>query len=155
MRFDVVRAIVAVAVKGSAQEVDREARLKQTGVDPDEGKVKTQMSASRETLEIEGDKLDSNVQINMLVDGFSLSIVTTDGSGSFKIDFITENSSPPAHVRPVSNIQRVDVIDSQGRIVLTGGTPSVTLSRIRNGTKPQGPGEFHAHPAFCDFVPLC
>ena len=49
--------------------------------------------------------------------------VTTDGSGSFKIDLSTENGSLPAQVRPVSNIQRVNVIDSMGRTVLTGGPP--------------------------------
>jgi len=109
---------------GGGQDVSREAPLNPTGVDNDaKGKVKTQMSASRQTLEIEGDKLDSNAQYNVLIDGFSLGSVTTDGSGSFKIDFSTEDGTLPAQVRPVSNIQRVDVIDSQGRTVLTGGPP--------------------------------
>jgi subtilisin family serine protease len=109
---------------GGAQEVNRETQLNPTGVDLDaKGNVKTRMSSSRQTLEIEGEKLDSNGQYNVLVDGFSLGNVTSDGSGSFKIDLSTENGTLPAQVRPVSNIQRVDVIDSQGRLVLTGGPP--------------------------------
>lgn len=109
---------------GGGQDVSREAQLNSTGVDNDaKGKVKTRMSASLQTLEIEGEKLDSNAQYNVLVDGFSLGNVTTDGSGSFKIDLSTENGTLPAQVRPVSNIQRVDVIDSQARLVLTGGPP--------------------------------
>lgn len=110
---------------GGGLDVNREAQLNPTGVDNDaKGKVKTQMSSSRQTLEVEGEKLDSNAQYNVVVDGFSLGNLTTDGSGSFKIDLSTENGSLPAHLRPVSNIQRVDVIDSQGRLVLTGGPPA-------------------------------
>lgn len=110
---------------GGGQDVAREAQLNPTGVDNDAGgKVKTQTSSSRQTLEIEGEKLDSNAQYNVVVDGFSVGNVTTDGSGSFKIDLSTENGSLPAQVRPVSSIQRVDVIDSQGRVVLTGGPPA-------------------------------
>jgi hypothetical protein len=110
---------------GGGQDVAKEAQLNSTGIDNDaKGKVKTQMSSSRQTLEIEGEKLDSNAQYNVVVDGFSLGNVTTDGSGSFEIDLSTENGSLPAQVRPVSNIQRVNVIDSLGRIVLTGGPPA-------------------------------
>jgi len=110
---------------GGGQDVAREAQLNSTGVDNDaKGKVKTEMSSSRQTLEIEGEKLDPNAQYDVVVDGFSLGHVTTDGGGSFKIDLSTENGSLPAQVRPVSNIQRVNVIDSMGRIVLTGGPPA-------------------------------
>ena len=86
--------------------------------------MKTRASSSRETLEIEGDKLNPNAQYSVIVDGFSLEVVTTDGSGSFKLRLSTEDGSLPLQVRPVSNIQRVDVIDSQGTLVLTGGPPT-------------------------------
>lgn len=109
---------------GGGGEVQKEANLNSTGVDPEaRGKVKTSASSSRETLEIEGDKLSSNAQYTVIVDGFSLGAFT-DGSGSFKLSLSTENNTLPEQVRPVSNIQRVDVMDSQGRIVLSGGPPS-------------------------------
>ena len=109
---------------GGGGEVQKEAALNSTGIDSDaNGKVKTGVSSSRETLEIEGDKLNSHAQYTLIVDGFSLETLTTDGSGSFKFSLTTENNTLPAQVRPVSNIQRVDVIDSQGRIVLSGGPP--------------------------------
>jgi hypothetical protein len=59
----------------------------------------------------------------VIVDGFSLGTLTSDGSGSFKLSFSSENGTLPAQVRPVSNIQRIDVLDAQGRIVLSGGPP--------------------------------
>jgi len=109
---------------GGGGEVQKEADLNSTGVDQDaKGQVKTRTSASRETLEIEGDNLDSNSQYTVIVDGFSLGALTSDGSGSFKLSLSTENGTLPAPVRPVSNIQRIDVLDSQGRTVLSGGPP--------------------------------
>jgi hypothetical protein len=108
---------------GSGQEVSREAQLNPTGIENAKGKVKTRISSTRETLEIEGDKLTSNAQYSVLVNGFSLGTLTTDGSGSFKIELSSENGTLPAGVRPVSNIQRIDVINPQGMIVLTGGPP--------------------------------
>jgi len=110
---------------GGGGELQKEAALNSTGVDPDaKGKVKTRASSSRETIEIEGDKLKSNAQYTVIVDGFQLGVVTTDGSGSFKLSLSTEDGSLPLQVRPVSSIQRVDVIDSQGTLVLTGGPPT-------------------------------
>jgi hypothetical protein len=110
---------------GGGPEVTKQAILNSTGIDSDAGgKVTTKMSSSRETLEIEGNKLDANSHYRVVVDGFSLATVTTDGSGSFKLSLSTENGTMPSQVRPVSNIQRVDVLDSLGRTVLTGGPPA-------------------------------
>jgi hypothetical protein len=105
-------------------EVQKEADLNSTGVDPDaQGKVKTRASSNGETLEIEGDKLDSNAPYIVVIDGFSLGALTTDNNGSFKLGLSSENNTLPSQVRPVSNIQRVEVFDSQGRLVLSGGPP--------------------------------
>jgi subtilisin family serine protease len=109
---------------GGDGEVQKEASLNSTGVTPDaRGKVKTRASSSRETLEIEADKLNANVQYTVVVDGFSLGAFMTEGNGSFQLSFSTENGTLPSQVRPVSNIHRVEVIDSQGRVVLSGGPP--------------------------------
>jgi hypothetical protein len=109
---------------GGGQDVTRQANLNPTGVDPDaKGKVTTKMSSTRETLEIEGSKLDNSANYTVIVDGFSLGTVTTDGSGSFKISLSTEDGTLPPQVRPVSNIQHVTVMDSLSRSVLTGGPP--------------------------------
>lgn len=109
---------------GGGQEAGRQANLNPTGVNPDaKGKVTTKMSSTRETLEIEGSKLDNSANYTVIVDGFSLGTVTTDGSGSFKISLSTQDGSLPQQMRPVSNILHVTVMDSMGRAVLTGGPP--------------------------------
>ena len=106
-------------------EVQKEATLNSTGVIPDaRGKVKIRQSSSSELLEIEADKLDDNRQYTVMVDGFSLGVFATEDNGSFQLTFSTENGTLPSQVRPLLNIQRVEVIDSQGRIVLMGGPPS-------------------------------
>lgn len=109
---------------GSGGEVKKEADLDSTGVDADaEGKVKTEASGSRETLEIEGEKLNSNARYTVVIDGFSLGALTTDDHGSFKLSLSSENNTLPSQVRPVSSIRRVEVFDSLGTLVLTGGPP--------------------------------
>ncbi len=110
---------------GGGDEREKDTDLNSTGVDSDaRGEVKTRVSSSRETLEIEGEKLNSNAQYLVVIDGFSLGAVTTDDNGSFKLSLTSENGTLPSQVRPVSNIQRVDVFDSQTRLVLTGGPPA-------------------------------
>lgn len=109
---------------GGGEEIRREAQLIPTGIDADaKGKVTTRFSATRERLEVEGEKLFPNAEYLVVVDGFVLGTVTTEGTGSFHIDLSTENGTLPAQVRPVLNIQNVSVIDSQGRTVLRGGPP--------------------------------
>ena len=110
---------------GGGAEVRREASLNPTGIDADaKGRVRTRASTSREMLEINGDRLNSNAQYSVIVNGFSLGPITSDVRGSFSLSLSTENGTLPPQVRPVSNIQRVDVMDSQGRRVLTGGPPT-------------------------------
>jgi hypothetical protein len=109
---------------GGGQEVRREAELNPTGVEADaEGKVKTRFSTSCESIEIEAENLNPNAQYSISVDGFSLGSFMTDGSGSFELSLTTESGNLPAQLRPVSKIQTVRVVDSLGRIVLTGGPP--------------------------------
>ena len=109
---------------GGGGDIQKEATLNSTGVDSDaRGKFKIRASSSRETLEIEGDKLGSNAPYLLIIDGFSLGTPTTDENGSFKLTMSSENNTLPSQVRPVLNIQRIDLFDSQGRLVLTGGPP--------------------------------
>jgi hypothetical protein len=108
----------------SSGEQQKEATLNSTGVDSNaEGEVETRFSSSREQLEIEAEKLDADAQYLVVVDGFSLGEVMTDGGGSFKLSLSTENGTLPSQIRPVTNIRRVDVFDSLGTLVLTGGPP--------------------------------
>ncbi len=110
---------------GGGSEVQKEASLDSTGViDDAKGKVKIKSSASREELELEGDKLDSGAQYTLIIDGFSLGTVTTDGSGSFKLKLSTEDGNLPSQVRPLTNIRHIEVQDGLGRAVLSGGPPS-------------------------------
>jgi|GEM_PF-1039221 len=121
---DATRIDVLSSSDGSG-DFQREAKLNPTSVIPDaEGKVNTQKSGSNESLQIEGDKLVQNAAYTVIVDGFSLGSVTTGGSGSFRLTLSTETNNLPAQVRPVSNIQHVNVNDSQGRTVLSGGPPA-------------------------------
>jgi len=109
---------------GGGSEVQKEASLNSTGViDDAEGKVKIRSSSSREELEIEGDKLASGAQYTLIIDSFSLGTVTTDGSGSFKLRLSTEDGNLPSQVRPLTNIQHIEVRDGLGRAVLSGGPP--------------------------------
>ncbi|HEY9231476.1 MAG TPA: hypothetical protein VIS78_05000, partial [Blastocatellia bacterium] len=110
---------------GGSTQTSKQASLNPTGVDADaRGKVKTTVQGSKEELEIEGDKLDSNATYTVIVDNFVLTTLTTDGSGSFKLKLTTDDGSLPSEVRPVSNIQHIEVRDAQGRIVLAGGPPT-------------------------------
>ncbi|HSF23039.1 MAG TPA: S8 family serine peptidase [Blastocatellia bacterium] len=110
---------------GGGGEVEKDADLNPTGVESEaKGKVKTRVSSSRETLEIEGDKLKSSAQYQVVVDGFSLGTVTTEDNGSFKLSLSSENGTLPPQVRPVSDIRLIQVFDWQIRLVLTGGPPS-------------------------------
>jgi len=116
--------IEVLSIGGGGGSVQREATLNPTGIDPDaNGKVKIELSGSREQLEIEASKLEENASYTVVVDGFLLSTIVTDGSGSFKISLSTEDGSLPSQVRPVTNIQQVRISDSQGRLVLNGGPP--------------------------------
>lgn len=110
---------------GGSTQISKEATLNPTGVDADaKGKVKLKVDSSKEELEIEGDKLNDNTAYTVVVDGFLLATVTTDGSGSFKLKLNTDSGTLPPEVRPVSNIQQIQVWDGQGRMVLAGGPPS-------------------------------
>lgn len=109
---------------GGGEEIRREAQLSPTGIDADaKGKVSTRFSSTHERLEVEGEKLIPNAEYTVVVDGFVLGTVTTGGTGSFNLELRTENGTLPAQVRPVLNIQNVNVLDSQSRTVLRGGPP--------------------------------
>ncbi|MGA9771334.1 MAG: S8 family serine peptidase [Blastocatellia bacterium] len=109
---------------GGGSDVQKETSLNSTGIiDDAKGKVKIKSSSSREELEIEGDKLDSGAQYTLVIDGFSLGTVTTDGSGSFKLKLSTEDGNLPSQLRPLTNIQHIEVHDGLGRAVLSGGPP--------------------------------
>lgn len=109
---------------GGGSEVQKEASLNSTGVfDDAKGKVKIKSSSSREELEVEGDKIAEGAQYTIIIDGFSLGTVTTSGSGSFTLKLSTEDGNLPSQVRPLTNIQHIEVRDGLGRVVLSGGPP--------------------------------
>ncbi|MFL6275879.1 MAG: S8 family serine peptidase [Blastocatellia bacterium] len=110
---------------GGSTQISKQASLSPTAVDTDaRGKVKITVQGSREELEIEGDKLDSEATYTVIVDNFVLATLETDGSGSFKLKLTTDDGSLPSAVRPISNIQHIEVRDAQGRVVLSGGPPT-------------------------------
>jgi subtilisin family serine protease len=109
---------------GGGGGAQREATLNPSGIDPDAtGRVKIDFSSSREEVEIEASKLEEDSSYTVVVDGFLLPTIATDGSGSFKIRLSTDDGSLPSQLRPVTNIQQVRISDSQGRLVLSGGPP--------------------------------
>jgi hypothetical protein len=109
---------------GGSSEVRREARLNPAGIDPNaEGEVKIQSSSSREELEIEAEDLNPNAQYTIVVDGFTLATVTTNGEGRFELNLSSQLGNLPVEVRPLTNIRRVDVLDTSGQVVLRGGPP--------------------------------
>ncbi|MEN3333470.1 MAG: hypothetical protein V7641_2835 [Blastocatellia bacterium] len=110
---------------GGSTQISKEAGLNSTGIDANaKGKVKAKVDGSKEELEVEGEKLDSHATYTVIIDGFMLAMVTTDGAGSFSLKLSTEDGTLPSEVQPVSNIQHIEVWDAQNRIVLTGGPPS-------------------------------
>jgi len=76
-----------------------------------------------EELDIQGEDLQPNKMYTVIVDGFTLAVVMTDGSGKFELSLSTDSGNLPPQVRPVSNISHVDVRDSMGQPVLGGGPP--------------------------------
>jgi subtilisin family serine protease len=109
---------------GGSSQVSKEASLNPTSLFPDaKGKVKTNLDGSKEELEIEGNKLGDQANYSIIIDGFLLATVTTDGSGSFKLKLTTDDGTLPSQARPVSNIQHIEVRDMLNRVVLVGGPP--------------------------------
>jgi hypothetical protein len=108
-----------------SSDVQREAQLNPTGIDADaRGEVKIKSSSSREELEIKAEDLNPNAQYTIVVDGFTVAVMQADGSGKLELRLSSEAGNLPAQVRPLTNINRVDIINSSGQVVLSGGPPA-------------------------------
>jgi hypothetical protein len=106
---------------GGGQGVDKEAEFTRTGVDPNaDGEVKLKATASREEMEIRAEDLDSSAQYEIVVDGFSLGLFSTDDDGEIRLKWDTDqdNILLPPQIRPVTNIRRVEIRNQSGTAVL-------------------------------------
>ena len=85
--------------------------------------METRFRSDREELEIEAERLQPNAQYTIIIDGFVLGTVTTDNNGKFDLKWSTESGNLPSQLRPVTNIQSVEIVNGSG-VVLSGGPPS-------------------------------
>jgi subtilisin family serine protease len=110
---------------GGGQDVSLKADLNPTGdLDDAEGRFEVRIKDGDEEFEVEAKELRRNTQYRVVVDGFDLGLITTDGDGEFERTWTSKSGSLPAEIRPVSNIRRVEIFDALGRSVLAGGPPS-------------------------------
>jgi hypothetical protein len=86
--------------------------------------VKIRFRSSGEELEIKAEKLNANAQYTIVIDGFVLSTVSTDGSGKLELKLSTEDGNLPSALRPVTNIRIVNIVNASGTTVLSGGPPA-------------------------------
>jgi hypothetical protein len=108
---------------GGGQSVEKEATLNPTGVIPQaSGKARAEVEPEREKLRVEGDGLASGVSYTIFADTVNLGSVTAQ-SGYLRVEFTSDGSSgsilPPA-LRPVTNIQTIELRNPSGQAVLHG-----------------------------------
>jgi hypothetical protein len=108
---------------GAGQSVEKEATLNPTGVIPQaNGKARAEVEPEREKLRVEADQLASGVSYTIFADGVNLGSVTAQ-TGYLKVEFTSDGSSgsmlPPA-LRPVTNIQTIELRTLGGQLVLHG-----------------------------------
>jgi subtilisin family serine protease len=108
-------------------DLSKEAQFDRTGIDPDaEGRVKVNVSSSREELEIEARELNPFTQYTIFVDGKSIGAFQTDDDGRMKLEFSTDPDDIPLpqEIRPLVNIRRVEIRATSGQAVLTADLPA-------------------------------
>jgi hypothetical protein len=108
---------------GGGQSVEKEATLNPTGVIPQaNGKARAEVEPEREKLRVEADQLASGVSYNIFAGSVNLGSFTAQ-SGYLRVEFTSDGSSglilPPA-VRPVTNIQTIELRSLAGQAVLRG-----------------------------------
>lgn len=108
---------------GGGTSVEKEARLASTGViGGARGKARAEIEPQREELRVEAEGLQSGAAYEISVDGVSLGAVTAQ-SGYFRVEFTSDGRSGrllPASLRPVTKIQRIELRNGSGQVVLQG-----------------------------------
>jgi hypothetical protein len=102
------------------QSSEREIALSPTGVIPQAtGSAKTETEPEHQKLKLEGDNLVSGVY-TILANGILLGSATASSSGYFRAEYRSDQGSLPQALQPVSSINRIEVRNSSGQIVLQG-----------------------------------
>ena len=108
---------------GGGQSVEKEATLNPTGVIPQaNGKARAEVEPEREKLRVEADQLASGVSYTIFAGSVSLGSFTAQ-SGYLRAEFTSDGSSGlvlPSSVRPVTNIQTIELRNPAGQTVLQG-----------------------------------
>jgi hypothetical protein len=105
---------------GSSVVLEKEARLTSTG--RAKGRARAEVEPEREELRVDAEELTSGASYEIIADRVSLGSFAAQ-SGSLRIEFTSDGSSGrvlPASLRPVTRIQRIELRDSAGQIVLQG-----------------------------------
>lgn len=105
------------------QSVEKEANLAPTAVLPEaKGRARAESEPEREKLRVEGEKLASGLFYLIVVDGLSLGSFQAQ-SGFVAVEFTSDGSTGfvlPQTLRPITKLQRVELRDQAGQIVLQG-----------------------------------
>jgi hypothetical protein len=112
-----------VAAGQSGQKIEKEATLNPTGILPQaNGKARAEVEPQREKLRVEADHLESGASYAIIADGVNLGS-TTAQSGYLRVDFSSDGSSGtvlPPSVRPITNIQTIELRNANGQAVVRG-----------------------------------
>jgi hypothetical protein len=105
------------------QRVEKEATLNPTGIIPQaNGKARAEVESQRENLRVEADHLESGASYAIIADGVNLGSAIAQ-SGYLRVDFSTDGSSGavlPPSLRPITNIQTIELRNSDGQPVVRG-----------------------------------
>lgn len=134
-----------------------------TSVEPAaQGKAEVSLTGMQQDFEVEAQQLQPRALYKLVVDGnLILDGTSASNFGTFKLEFSTAPSGDqlllPAILNPVTGIKKVEVRDSQNRVVLSntfaapapapgGGGPMVEKEAMLNptGLIPQARGNAHA-----------
>jgi hypothetical protein len=105
------------------QSVEKEATLNPTGIIPQaNGKARAEVESQRENLRVEADHLESGASYAIIADGVNLGSAIAQ-SGYLRVDFSSDGSSGtvlPPSLRPITNIQTIELRNSSGQAVVRG-----------------------------------
>ena len=100
--------------------LEKEARLTSGG--RAKGRARAEVESQREKLRIDAEDIASGAFYEIIADGVSLGSFTAQ-SGGLRVEFTSDGSSGhtlPGTLRPVTRIQRIELRDSSGQVVLQG-----------------------------------
>jgi hypothetical protein len=110
----------SVPQPGSGVSLEKEARLTSSG--QAKGRARAEVESGREELRVDAEGLVTGASYEIVVDGLSLGLFTARWGG-MRVEFTSDGSSGhalPAALRPVTRIQRIELRNSSGQIVLQG-----------------------------------